>query len=221
MVAPNALDLTGRQFGFLTALRRAGQKRRARPNSGPALWECQCQCGSTAIVRSDRLVQGRTRSCGCNKYNRIAQRPKRLTTCIECAPLEYKTWLRMHRRCYRKRDHRYKWYGKRGIVVCERWHVFENFLSDMGPKPDSFSVERKDVNGNYEPTNCVWGTDRQQRRNTQRSFYVKFEGTRQLLIDICEKLGLNRNVVYQRLKLGWKLKRALTEPVHKRKSGTK
>jgi len=79
---------------------------------------------------------------------------------------EYRTWVNMKARCYNPRMNAYEHYGGRGIFVCERWkHSFENFLADMGPKPAGLSLDRKDVNGSYEPDNCSWATPYQQTHN--------------------------------------------------------
>jgi hypothetical protein len=97
-------------------------------------------------------------------------------------------------------------YGGRGIVVCDRWRVsFLNFLSDMGPKPESsYTIDRyPDNSGNYEPTNCRWATRSEQARNTRRSLYIDHGGRRVLLCELCEQLGLSFPLVYWRLSQGW------------------
>lgn len=128
----------------------------------------------------------------------------------------------MHQRCYDPKNDHFKHYGGRGIVICDDWFFFENFLDDMGSKPTSqHTIERNDVHGNYEVANCRWATRKEQGRNLQRSVYVEYQGERHLLLDVTQKLGLNRNVVYQRLKLGWSLEDALTTPVRPKKKNRK
>jgi hypothetical protein len=86
-------------------------------------------------------------------------------------------------------------------------------MLDMGRKPDpKFTIEREDVNGNYEPKNCRWISRKDQGRNKRNSVFVTYQGRRLLLIDLVEELGLTRNVVYQRLKLGWTLAQAIALP---------
>ena len=128
----------------------------------------------------------------------------------------------MLERCFRENGHKWANYGGRGITVCPQWRDdFFQFLSDMGPKPSSeYSIERIDNNGNYEPGNCRWATDAEQRRNQRRSVYVEYQGERLLLMDLCDRLGVDRGRVYGRLKLGWELERALSAPVKRYKQSS-
>jgi hypothetical protein len=106
------------------------------------------------------------------------------------------------------------WYGSRGIVVCERWEVFENFLADMGLCPSTgHSIDRIDTNGPYSPENCRWATASQQTRNTRVAIYVVFQGERMAMQDACDLTGLPHTAVIQRLRAGWSDERALTTPL--------
>lgn len=119
----------------------------------------------------------------------------------------------MRARCLNKNNKKYPIYGGRGITICERWNEFNNFMLDMGRKPDpKFTIEREDVNGNYEPTNCYWISRADQGRNKRNSVFVTYNGKRMLLIDLVEELGLSRSVVYGRLKMGWTLAQAISLP---------
>lgn len=80
----------------------------------------------------------------------------------------YNTWQSMLQRCYYSKNISYKYYGARGITVCERWRVFENFLADMGERPEGTTIDRDDVNGHYEPGNCRWASPTTQRHNRRR-----------------------------------------------------
>jgi hypothetical protein len=104
----------------------------------------------------------------------------------------------------------YKRYGGRGITVCERWKSYEAFLEDMGPRPVGSSIDRIDVNGNYEPGNCRWATKAEQVRNTRRNHLITLAGVTKPLCDWVAELGLNRNTVSVRLFRGWPVEKALT-----------
>jgi hypothetical protein len=117
---------------------------------------------------------------------------------------EYHSWLCMIQRCTNPKQRSYQNYGGRGIKVCERWGKFENFLADMGLRPTpEHSIERKDVNGNYEPNNCRWATKKEQARNARSNRLLTIGGRTQCLNAWAEELGKERSVIKQRLKLGW------------------
>lgn len=141
--------------------------REVSKESGRTLWLCQCDCGNTTVVRRDKVFI--TKSCGCLK---IAQwdRVKHMSTHGMTKTSEWVAWKSMKERCLTPSHTSYKNYGARGIKVCEHWvNNFENFLADMGPKPDPLlTLERIDVNGNYEPANCKWATWHDQRMNQRR-----------------------------------------------------
>src|SRR5258706_7634622 len=89
---------------------------------------------------------------------------------------EYRSWYSMKQRCNYRHETHYEYYGGRGITVCERWAIFENFLEDMGKRPAGTSLDRINNEGNYEPNNCRWATQAQQLRNTRRNFLIEFRG---------------------------------------------
>ena len=146
------MDLLGRKFGRLTVISRAESK------GGKAYWNCQCDCGKETVVYGSYLRTGHTKSCGC--YNE----DKKIKHKMYGTP-EYRSWNHMLQRCNNKNSHKYSDYGGRGIVVCEKWLAFENFFADMGQRPHGKTLERIDVNGNYEPSNCKWATATEQQRN--------------------------------------------------------
>lgn len=205
------LPLAGRRFGALVALSRQGSHRRY------AVWLCACDCGQQVAVPSDRLVSGRKRACGINGHK---FRPPRLPTLRNMHIREHRSWCGMHDRCNDKSN---KDYGGRGVTVCARWASFETFLKDMGPKPSSWhTLERKNVNGHYTPKNCVWIKRSQQPRNRRDTVYVRYNRKKLRLVDLVEQLGLQRSVVYGRLKMGWSLEDALSVPkrAHKGRANT-
>lgn len=124
----------------------------------------------------------------------------------------------MKSRCLNKNDDSYPDYGGRGIIVCDRWLNFENFLSDMGRRPSpQHTIERINNNGNYEPSNCKWATSAEQRLNTRRTVFIEVKGKRVKLQEFAKSLGLNAYMIYARMKNGWTLDEALTIPIKRYK----
>ena len=110
------------------------------------------------------------------------------------------------------KDHKYPDYGGRGIKICARWDRFENFLADMGERPDGMTIDRQDVNGDYEPGNCRWATGRTQGRNKRNTSHVTVDGITRGLPEWAEIAGLPRGVIEYRLRKGWSSDRAVTAP---------
>jgi hypothetical protein len=155
------IDLTGQRFGRLVVARRAPSA------ASHARWLCSCDCGAESVVESRQLRSGHTRSCGCLQRD-TASELSRTHGHTVARSAEYSTWLALRDRCSNPRNRSFRNYGGRGISVCARWDSFENFLSDMGQKPSRLhSIDRVDVNGNYEPTNCRWATAAEQNQNTR------------------------------------------------------
>jgi len=131
-------------------------------------------------------------------------------TCNGVKSHTYKVWRSMMQRCYRKKEKAYPRYGGKGITVCERWHSFANFLSDMGETPDGLTLDRIDGFGNYEPSNCRWATTSQQARNKRTTTMVMYEGKIVALADLADRFEIKCGTVKLRLKKGWNLIDALT-----------
>jgi hypothetical protein len=123
----------------------------------------------------------------------------------------YSTWSKMVDRCINPNLKEYKRYGGRGISVCERWRVFENFLADMGEKPPGLSIDRIKNGGNYEPGNCRWATPTQQQRNRRDNRIFTVRGITACLEELCDRYGLYHSLVQARIdKLGWSVEDAFT-----------
>ena len=152
-------NLTGKKFGKWTVLERVENS-----NSKQTRWLCQCDCGEKGIVHADSLKNGRSASCGCLKAQKLSLRAK---THGQSNTPEFTSWVSMLSRCYNPNRDVYPYYGGRGITVCDRWKdSFENFYTDMGPRPEkNFSIDRINPDGNYEPSNCRWATTVEQHRN--------------------------------------------------------
>ena len=158
-----ATNLLGQRFERLFVVCRAGSTER-----GAALWLVQCDCGIMKTVRTDQLTKGSTRSCGCLRKENPPGKTHGMTD-----SQEFKSWTAMRTRCTSDKHPAYKYYGGRGISVCERWaHSFENFYANMGACPfPSGSIERIDNDIGYNPDNCKWLPRNEQpknRRNVKR-----------------------------------------------------
>lgn len=125
----------------------------------------------------------------------------------------YKSWMKMKDRVLNRNHVAFKRYGGRGITICERWLTFENFLVDMGERPVNKSLERRNNNGNYDPTNCYWASPKQQSRNTVTNRLLVFHGLSLPVVEWAERFYIQPATILQRLKRGWSVERALIEQV--------
>ena len=173
-LSARSIDLTGRRFGKLSILAPVKKIR------GQVYWRCRCDCGSIKETRGNHLTSGRIVSCGCAKIKHGYAKTR-----------EWNIWYGIKRRCFEPGHKSYRDYGGRGITMCDRWLEFANFLDDMGLAPAGYSIERKDVNGNYEPDNCLWVPMAQQSGNRRSHKEVVLERmtVAELEIEIARKKG--------------------------------
>jgi hypothetical protein len=128
-------------------------------------------------------------------------------------PGTFKSWQKMRARCNNPNQHGYARYGGRGITCCERWAVFDNFLADMGERPEGRELDRINNDGNYEAENCRWATRRQQTLNTSKNRRITYQGESLTLAEWARKRGLSVNTLASRLRAGWSVAAAITQPV--------
>lgn len=144
---------------------------------------CECECGKTISIMGSSLTSG-IRSCGCSKHN-------------WSNTLTWSSWSSMLDRCTNSNQPAWKDYGGRGITVCDRWKYFTNFLEDMGERPHGKTLDRIDVNGNYEPGNCRWATPKEQSSNKRNNQPVLFEGELASPQEHLKRKGLSSKHYYQ------------------------
>lgn len=208
---PAFINLKGQRFGRWVVLFRASDRRRGYPE-----WHCRCDCGNEKAVRANILRSGASRSCGCLNIDVHRQ------VCIDRntthgranTPL-YNTWVNMIQRCHNPAYHKFRHYGSRGITVCQRWRDdFKLFHADMGDKPVDATLDRIDTNGNYEPSNCRWTSQKVQQNNRTNNRLITHDGRTMTLAQWSDHLWIRRRTIAQRIdKLGWSVKDALTKPV--------
>lgn len=199
-------DRAGQRMGRLRFISRAGSDIHSK-----AIWNAICDCGKAVVV----VFTPHTRSCGCLKNDVSGARLR--THGMSHKSSEYTIWARMRERCMVKSDAGYANYGGRGIRICARWNEFPLFLADMGPRPSpNHSIDRIDVNGNYEPSNCRWASRQEQARNTRANRLLTHNGKTMCVAAWADEVGIPAHVLSLRLNAyGWSVDRALTESVRK------
>lgn len=186
------IDLTGRKFGRLTAISRA-------PNLGHhTQWNCVCVCGQRTVVGQNHLKAKRISSCGCLRNEMLSARSlthgntRGQKGDHSLHTPEYRAWSHAKARCNNRNDSKFPQYGGRGIRMCKTWEGdFSAFLKDMGSRPDGMTLERKDVDGDYSPDNCIWASLKRQSRNKQNTAWVVWRGVRMSLSDVADTVGLD------------------------------
>jgi hypothetical protein len=155
-------DLTGKSFGCLTVIKRVYIVERQ------TFWQCICRCGAISNIRAQSIKNGKHNHCKYCSNLAIARRYNSFST--------LRIWIGMKNRCYNPDLKEYKYYGKRGIKVCDRWlNSFANFIKDMGIRPKNKQIDRINNDGNYEPSNCRWSTPKQNVHNNSRTIKDNYE----------------------------------------------
>jgi hypothetical protein len=195
---PQSHNLLHKKFGWLTVTSFHGYK------DERAFWMCSCICGVDKVISAYSLRIGDNVSCGC--YNRL-QTKNRLTThgMTNHSSGVYKIWAAMIGRCTVETNAQYRHYGGRGITVCNRWRSrFEDFYSDVGPRPSKeYSLERRDNNKGYSPENVYWATKKQQQQNKRNTIHLTIDGETKTVSEWSEISGVGRRTIITRFFRGY------------------
>lgn len=192
--------VVGEQFGRLTTVRKLYKNQ-----FGHQYWLCSCECGESSEVLYSQLRGGKTRSCGCLRFDFTGS-----TTHGQVKTREYTSWAHMKSRCYRSNDDAYDRYGGRGIKVCDRWRdSFEHFIADMGKCPEGLSLGRIHNDKDYCPDNCRWETFIQQANNKRNNRMVVHSGITKTVAEWSRASGLSSALLIYRLNAGWPTERLL------------
>lgn len=203
------IDITGKRFGKLTAIEISGKSK-----NGAILWLCKCDCGNIRNVISTNLRSGSTVSCGClGKENARKASTKHGLSNTKI----YSKHRSMNARCYNEKTRQYKWYGGRSIQVCDEWRGKEGFINFVNWSmengySDELQIDRIDVNGNYEPSNCRWVDKKIQANNTTANLNITIDGETKTMKQWSEEKGVNYGTLQSRVKSGWKIEDLFLPP---------
>ena len=180
------IDLAGQRFGKVVVIERTAH------TVGQAKWICRCDCGKVHEGFSSNLRRGGHTSCGCGKG--------KMGTHGDTGTPTYGTWGAMMRRCYDPNFVSYSRYGARGVTVCARWHDYANFKADMGIRPHGHTLDRKNNDLEYAPSNCRWATYSEQRINQKsRVRLIEYNGEFKPLSHVAKQYGFNRQLLAYKL----------------------
>lgn len=198
----NVITVTpGQRFGRLTVIREAEHQ------YGHRYILCKCDCGNEKSINLNSLVHGTSNSCGCYRREYIAQKNYKHGGTRRTAPKErlHSIWTGMKRRCHSPKDIGYRNYGQRGIIVCDEWRydysAFREWALANGYS-DELTIDRIDVNGNYEPSNCRWATIKEQSNNTRVNHRVTYNGETHTLAEWQDITGIDDDKLGRRLSKG-------------------
>lgn len=206
---PKFKDLTGMKFGKLTVIEQ-GENHRQPSGKSIVMWKCRCECGSESLISASNLTTGNSTKCKKCTNNLFTYKhgdspksgKKRL----------YRIWMAMKNRCLNRNVPYYVNYGGRGITICDEWlnySTFREWALNNGYS-DDLTIDRIDVNGNYEPTNCRWITLTDQQSNRRNCHYIEYKGQRKILKDWAKELNIPERRLSSRLRLGWNIEDAFT-----------
>ena len=190
------LNIIGHKFSRLTVISECEN----RTLQGKVQFNCLCECGNIIKTVGSKLKSGHTKSCSCLQKEKVKMNKELNKTHGLSKTVMYYTYMTMISRCYNVKNKAYKNYGQRGIKVCDRWlNSFEFFLEDMGEKPTKqHSIDRINVNGDYEPCNCKWSTRIEQENNKRTNVYINYKGKNYTIAELSRVLNINYHTLRHR-----------------------
>lgn len=196
-------NLIGLKFGKLLVLERVDDYIRPNDHKGRPRYKCLCECGKITYVIGTSLTYGVTKSCGCNMGKNLLKHG------FAHKEKLYNVWENIKARCKNN-----KYYGGRGIKICDEWKndytAFRNWAINNGYN-ENLTIDRIDVNGNYEPNNCRWVDIFVQANNKRNNVYLTYKNETKTVHQWEEIVGIKAATIKRRLQLGWSIERALTE----------
>lgn len=203
----NSLIKPGAKYGELTVIQYVGKKE----NDNHFNYLVKCECGNTELIKGTLLVTGKRKCCKDCSRKRSPQYKHGLTH-----TRLFNIWQGMRGRCYNKNEFAYKDYGGRGITICEEWKndfiSFYNWSMSNGYQ-ENLSIDRINVNGNYEPSNCRWSDKITQANNTRTNRLLTYNGETHTMAEWSRLTGISQDNIYNRLRYGWSIEETLTLPV--------
>lgn len=205
------VDITNQRFGRLVTIKRVIPEGETKNK-----WLCKCDCGNQCLVETSELRNGRVKSCGCLKKELDSHR--NMTHGLSATSL-HKKWRGIKDRCLNPNCKDYKNYGGRGIKICPEWQnsfeVFRDWALANGYS-EELTIERIDVNGNYEPNNCCWIPFKEQAKNRRSTHFITFNDETHNIREWAEITGIKESTIHFRIRSGWSIEETLTTPVMKK-----
>ena len=190
-------NIAGQKFGKLTAI----EFKKINKHS---YWKCLCDCGKVVYISLGNLTSNRQKSCGCWRSEQSSKHHKYGTRI-------YRIWGAMIQRCHNPKNSAYKYYGLRGILVCENWRNFLSFYKDMGDPLPNYTIERIDNSQGYNLKNCKWATRKEQSNNTRTTNFYIFQGEQKTLSQWADFFNVSRELIRSRLRRGKSFEQIATD----------
>lgn len=202
------LNIMKEKYGLLTPIEYSHSKNK----KSNQFWLFKCDCGNEKISRLYDVKNGKINSCGCLHKRQLAERNKSNSKHGYFGTPTYDCWANIIDRCCNPNSSNYNAYGDKGITMCQKWRQsFEEFLKDMGERPEGFSIDRIDVYGNYEPNNCRWANAKTQANNRTNNRKINFNNQNLNLSEWSDITGIKPTTISKRIdKYGWSIDEALT-----------